>query len=207
MKMKFPGHINFMLFGAVISLLFASCKSSNSYNAKYEAAWAEVIQSEDWKSSLSQDQPGEMYADGNTGEEQWLTDNESRLIEKDPFEIKYDSWVSRAYLKIIAEAEAADNEIKTEYDRFIAENPDASVSTDENVVKIMKLYKRKYEAHKSMLEGLKSWHALDSYGSDDLKFFKEENRKVVQGMYRNGRPDDKIIDFLVYKLADLYHLE
>ena len=148
-----------------------------------------------------------MYADGNESEDQWITGNDRNVEAKDPFEIKFDSWVSQAYLKIIEEAETADNEIKAEYDRFIAENPDAAASTDENVVKMMQLYKRKYESHKAMLDGLKSWNAFESYGSDDLKFFKEENRKVVKGMYRNGRQEEKIVDFLVYKLADLYHLD
>ena len=207
MKMKFPGHITFIIFGTIVLLFSTSCKTSKSYNAKYEAAWQEVVESEAWRSSLGEDQSAEMYANGTEEEDEWLTGNERNVAVKDPFEIKYDSWVSRAYMKIIAEAEAADNEIKAEYDRFIAENPDAAVSTDENVVKIMRLYKRKYESHKSMLDGLKSWHAFESYGSDDLKFFKEENRKVIQGMYRNGRQEEKIIDFLVYKLADLYHLE
>ena len=205
--MKFTGHIHIVIIGSIAGLFFASCKSSKSYNAKYEAAWQDVIQSDAWRSSIDEDQTDGLYATGNGAEEKWLTDKENNVVEKDPFEIKYDLWVSRAYSKIISEAEAADNEIKAEYDRFLAENPDASVSTDENVVKIMRIYKRKYEAHKAMLDGLKSWHAFESYGSDDLKFFKEENRKVVQGMYRNGRPDEKIIDFLVYKLADLYHLE
>lgn len=205
--MKFAGHINFTILSAVAVMALSSCKTSNSYKAKYEAAWQEVVESEAWRSSLEEAQAAEMYANENQADDQWLTGNARNITAKDPFEIKYDSWVSQAYLKIISEAEAADNEIKAEYERFIAENPDAAVSTDENVAKIMRLYQRKYESHKAMLDGLKSWHAFESYGSDDLKFFKEENRKVVKGMYRNGRQDEKIIDFLVYKLADLYHLE
>ena len=205
--MKIPGHIKFLAFAAIAIFLLSACKTSKSYNAKYEAAWQEVVKSDAWRSSLEEDQVADLYVDGSSADNQWLGDNERIEAVKDPFEVKYDFWVSRAYMKIIAEAEAADNEIKAEYDRFIAENPDAAVSTDENVQKIMRLYKRKYEAHKAMLDGLKSWHAMESYGSDDLKFFKEENRKAVKGMYSRGRQEEKIIDFLVYKLADLYHFE
>ena len=205
--MKYSGHINFIVFTAIAIILLSSCKTSKTYNAKYEAAWQEIVKSEAWKSSLEEGRSDDLYADVNESENQWLTGNERNVETKDPFEMKFDSWVSQAYLKIIEEAEAADNEIKAEYDRFIAENPNAATSTDENVIKMMQLYKRKYESHKAMLDGLKSWHAFESYGSDDLKFFKEENRKVIKGMYRNGRQEEKIIDFLVYKLADLYHLE
>ena len=192
---------------AIVGLLMTECSSSKSYRAKYEAAWQEVVESQAWQISLDQAHSDDLYADGDPTEEQWLIGNERKPLISNSFESKYDSWVNRAYFKIITEAEAADKNIKAEYERFIAENPDAATSTDDHVVKIMRLYQKKYESHRSMLDGLKSWQSFEAYGSDDLKFFKEENREVVWAMYRDRQKEENIIDFLVYKLADLYHLE
>ena len=166
-----------------------------------------MVESEAWQSSIDQADSEELYVVGDESDDNWLSGNDREPKVRSSFESKYDSWVNRAYFKIITEAEAADKNIKAEYERFIAENPDAATSTDDNVIKIMQLYQRKYESHKSMLEGLKSWQAFEAYGSDDLKFFKEENREVVMAMYKDRQKEENIIDFLVYKLADLYHLE
>lgn len=186
--------------------LCLACSSSKNSNPKYEAAWQQLVDSEQWEASLDAAQEGRFGVDNQEYKGEEVTD---AIVDEstDPFEDQYESWVSRAYFKIITEAEEADHRIKAEHDRFLAENPEADTSTDENVQRIMERYKRRYQAHQSMLEGLKSWHAFDAYGSDDLKFFKEENREVVRGMYLRGRPDEKIVDFLVYKLADLYHFE
>lgn len=205
MKIYRTKHNCLMAIIALSGLLMASCGSSKSYKAKYETAWQEVVESEAWQSSLNPDPSVDLYAQGNETDEQWLTGNDRGSVANRGFESKYNSWVNRAYFKIISEAEAADKNIKAEYERFIAENPDATTSTDDQVVKIVELYQRKYKSHKSMLEGLKSWQAFETYGSDDLKFFKEENREVVWAMYNDRQKEENIIDFLVYKLADLYH--
>ncbi len=191
-----------LLFTCLILAGLVSCGSS--YNARYEAEWKEIVRSETWKASLNdtpeaalplaEDQSESGFTEGNPG------------LGADPFHSKYQSLVARAYFKIITEAEAADVRIKSDYDRFLAENPDFATSSDENVNRIVKLYRKKYSAHKTMLEGLKSWDALDEYGSDDLDFFLLENQQVARAMYTNGMSDKEIIDYLVYKLADLYHL-
>ena len=67
--------------------------------------------------------------------------------------------------------------------------------------------KLKYEAHWKMLEGLKSWNAFSEYGSDDLDFFKQEQIENAYLMFSKGSSDTEIINFLVYRLADLYHFE
>jgi hypothetical protein len=58
-----------------------------------------------------------------------------------------------------------------------------------------------------MLEGLKSWKAFNEYGSDDLDFFLSENLPRAHSMHSNGRGDEEILRYLVYRLADLYHFE
>jgi hypothetical protein len=58
-----------------------------------------------------------------------------------------------------------------------------------------------------MLEGLKSWNIMSVYGTDDLDFFKAENKGKVAEMIAAGRSQDFILNYLIYKLADLYHFE
>ena len=179
----------------------AGCGSS--HNARYEAQWKEIVKSEAWKSSLDETRDDPFIA----------TKNETGIVasslelKADPFNHKYRSLVSRAYFKIISEAEAADIRIKADYDRFLTENPDFATSTDENVRQIVLLYRKKYSAHKTMLDGLRSWDAFDEYGSDDLDFFLQEHQEVARAMHANGLSDKEIVDYLVYKLADLYHLD
>ena len=202
---KLRGLIYLFIGGAAISM--TGCKSSKSYEAKYDAAWQEVLASDAWKESLEQPQTGDDDIAVTSDDDLWLTDENSSRLVSDPFWEQYDSWIRRAYFMIITEAEKADSRIKSEYERFLAENPEAAESRDENVMRIMALYKKKYRAHETMLTGLKSWHAFEEYGSDDLKFFKQENEKVVRSMYRTGEKEKHIVDYLVYKLADLYHLD
>ena len=195
---------------AILSIAFVlmtACSTSKSYRAKYEAAWQKLVESEAWEESLQQNVATDRILEASAEEDNWLSDHQAATTVTDPFQSSYDSWVNQAYFKIITEAEEADSRIKTEYSTFLAENPDAANSADENVVQILSLYEKKYKAHENMLSGLKSWHAFEDFGSDDLKFFKEEYENVVRSMFRRGHDDKQIINYLVYKLADLYHLD
>jgi hypothetical protein len=40
-----------------------------------------------------------------------------------------------------------------------------------------------------------------------LDYFKAENRNAVTKMKRQGETNAQIVNFLIYKMADLYHLE
>ena len=202
---KLRGLLYLFLCGAVTFI--PGCKSSKSYEAKYDAAWQQVLASDAWKESLEQSDSADEGIALSSDDDLWLTDDNSSRLVSDPFFERYDSWIRRAYFKIIMEAEKADSRIKSEYERFLVENPEAAKSRDENVMRIMALYQKKYKAHETMLDGLKSWNAFEEYGSDDLKFFKQENEKVVRSMYRTGEEEKHIVDYLVYKLADLYHLD
>ncbi len=194
-----------LLFGyLVIGGLALGCGSS--YNARYEAEWKEIVQSDTWKASLNDPYKEEVFPLEDDGADMSNADR-TMGIGADPINARYHSWVSRAYNKIITEAEAADRKIKSDYERFLVENPDFASSADENVRRIASLYRKKFSSHKTMLDGLKSWHAFDEYGSDDLDFFMLEHQEVARAMYRNGMSDKEIIDYLVYKLADLYHLD
>lgn len=197
----------FHWFFCSLALLMTGCKSTKSYDARYEAAWKKVIASEQWRESIANLQERDELMEASSEDDLWLTKETISAVASDPFTERYNSWIRMAYFKIITEAEEADSRIKAEYNRFIKENPEAANSTDENVVRIMALYQKKYLAHETMLSGLKSWNAFDEFGSDDLKFFMQENEKVIRSMDRRGQKESQIVNYLVYQLADLYHLD
>jgi hypothetical protein len=58
-----------------------------------------------------------------------------------------------------------------------------------------------------MLGGLKSWNIFSENKSGDLDYFKAENREAVSKMKADGEGNTQIVNYLIYKLADLYHLE
>lgn len=154
---------------------------------------------------------------GKQAQEQELyvsTDNEMILIEE-PGEIKnntlfekdYQSLVSRAYFKIITEAEKADARISSEY-RMLQEQEENNPSRiDKQFKRRKELVAKKYNAHKAMLGGLKSWNIFSENKSGDLDYFKAENREAVSKMKADGEGNAQIVNYLIYKLADLYHLE
>jgi len=106
---------------------------------------------------------------------------------------------------LLNEAKKADQYLLEEYNYLLKSSknrPDREAYNKE-----LALAKLTYEAHWNMLEGLKSWNAFSAYGSDDLDFFKQEQIKNAYLMFRKGSSDTEIIDFLVYRLADLYYVE
>ena len=90
------------------TLLLSGCGPTKPYQAKYEAAWLEVVKSEAWKESFQEQQAKDEFLEANVADDGWLTENEDTSLVTDPFLSNYDSWVKRAYYKIITEAEKAD---------------------------------------------------------------------------------------------------
>ncbi|MFK5974750.1 MAG: hypothetical protein QM485_15920 [Flavobacteriaceae bacterium] len=189
----------------LIVLLAGGCSSSKTnYKRQYAKAWEKVIKSEAWKNSLTVENTTASHQ--NVGFYQ--SAESSPLFDADTeFMSNYHSLVSRAYVKIISEAENANNRLKSEYENWNAKKADPTVHKNAKFKKNLHLINRKYEAHREMLQGLKSWKIFSEYGTDDLKFFKKENLKEVRSMIRKGKSDVAIIGFLVYKLADLYHFD
>lgn len=185
-------------------ILITSCSSGKTkYQLRYNEIWKEMIQSQVWKESLNNENQvayTTMYA---SADDDVILEPENSFLDNDVlFEKKYHSLVSRAYFKIITEAEKLDARITAEY----------SMLQEKSVVdKVYKKNKeeitRKYKAHKAMLSGLKSWNIFSEDRSGDLAYFKKENREAVQTMFGNGDSMDQMVNFLIYKLADLYHVE
>ena len=179
----------------------ASCGLTKThYQREYARVWKEHIKSEAWKQSLitaNSYTKDDLYA--STDAEVPLADDN---IVESIFHSKYESLVIRAYFKIITEAEKADAQITADY-KLLNEN-ESAVKVDKK--KIQAITKR-YEAHKAMLDGLKSWNIFSDDRSGDLDYFKAENEIEIQNMISGGESDNQIVNYLIYKLADLYHIE
>ncbi|WP_299533406.1 hypothetical protein [Ulvibacterium sp.] len=184
-----------------------------NFKREYNKVWKEMVKSEAWKNSLLADRtvkPKEemdfytSILDAGIGRE----DSYNPLMEEEvAFEEKYNTLVSRAYFKIIAEAEKADHRLKKEYEEWNAKKFEAGNKGNVAFRKQLNLINRRYSAHQKMLKGLKSWNILSEYRSDDLRFFKNENRDEVKQMFNTGKEDSAIVNLLIYRLADLYHFE
>ncbi len=150
----------------------------------------------------------------NEGTDLYVSNSETVLVEDQStakvdiealFDKRFNSLVSRAYVKIISEAKNADSHLKGEYERWNAMQQNPDFKKDRYFRKNYEGIMKKYQAHSRMLEGLKSWNVFSEFGTNDLDFFKTENKKKVREMYRNGSTEDNIINYLIYRLADLYH--
>ena len=192
---------------------FVSCSTSKSkYQREYTRVWKEIIKSEAWKNSLLTEN-----AEGRIGNSELYATNTDTGIAEDRFtanidmevlfDKRFNSLVSRAYFKIISEAENADTRLKAEFDRWNSMQQNTSLKKDHAFKKKYETVTRRYNAHKEMLEGLKSWNIFSDFRSNDLDFFKAENKNEIHKMYQNGSTEDNMINFLVYRLADLYHYE
>ncbi|MEX0291491.1 MAG: hypothetical protein AB3N14_20475 [Flavobacteriaceae bacterium] len=195
----------------LLSILTAvSCAGTNKrFNREYARVWKETIKSEAWKLSLQKNQ------EGRTGEElDFYASNEDMIVKDEiknsparEFDQKYSKLVSKAYYKIIAEAEKSDDRLRKEYERLYLKEAENDVAQGGKNKTGLSLASKKYKAHKEMLDGLKSWNIMSDYGSDDLEFFQEEHKNHVTKMLENGQSEAAIMNYLVYKLADLYHFE
>ncbi|MCW5514786.1 hypothetical protein [Muriicola sp. Z0-33] len=190
------------------AVILASCAGSNSkFKQEYARVWKETIKSDAWKASLVDRSDTDLQEDQNfyTSNEEVVLDAETITGGKAGINEKYKNLVADAYFKIIAEAEKSDRRLKNEYERLTQQgNQGTSSKLNKNE---LVLAAKKYEAHNAMLNGLKSWNIMSEYGSDDLEFFQAEHRKKVVAMISASQSEEAIINYLVYKLADLYHFE
>ena len=168
-----------------------------------------MIKSKAWEESLlAKQQPNEaekLYV--STADDIMVLDEPNLSVSNTGFDHKYQSLVSKAYFKIITEAEKADARITAEYRLLNKQIVSKNGIKEKSLKKEQEEMTRKYNAHKAMLEGLKSWNIFNENRTGDLDYFKAENREAVQEMTENGENDARMVNFLIYKLADLYHVE
>jgi len=199
-------------FLLLIFLIEGCTSSQTNFKRDYRKIWKETIKSEAWNRSLQKDE----FLLANDSKEYYSSTEDDVILEGDnfyknttyaAFEEKYASLISRAYFKIIAEAEEADSRIEQDYLRLSSQKAALENHNNKDYKKNLELARKRYIAHREILDGLKSWNAFNEYGSDDLEFFKEEQADTAYRMFLNGESDENIINFLIYKLADLYQYE
>ena len=191
----------------VCAMILASCAGSHTkFKREYARVWKETIKSDAWQASLITT-GADFQEDQNfyTSTEELVLNTSFKSKTTADFNEKYNKLVSKAYYKIIAEAEKSDKRLKEEYQRLTLHKVHGITS------KLNKgdlaLVTKKYEAHSAMLNGLKSWNIMSEYGTDDLEFFQAEHRAKVVDMLEGNHSEEVIINYLVYKLADLYHFD
>ena len=206
MKKQFKkyGSLVFLLF--VITSLYNCSLTQTSYQKEYNRIWREMVKSEAWQESIEkQAQEEELYA---SADNEMIVLEESRIKKnKTLFDKEYQTLVSRAYFKIITEAEKADARITSEYRILQKRQEQNPAGVDKNFKRKKEAISKKYHAHKAMLNGLKSWNIFSENRSGDIDYFKMEYRNEVEKMISNGDEKSQIVNFLIYKLADLYHLD
>ncbi|EAR02875.1 hypothetical protein [Maribacter sp. HTCC2170] len=207
------GNFKTLLTIVVLGCVLGSCSTTKSkYQREYTQVWKEIIKSEAWKNSLVAKNSNEKEYNSDfvaINEDDVLADDglSTKLNLESLFEERFHSLVSRAYFKIISEAENADTRLSAEYERWNRMQANEGLKKDRDFKKKYEVVTKKYHAHKQMLEGLKSWNIFSEYRSNDLDFFKAENKVEIQSMYDQGSTEDQMISYLVYRLADLYHYE
>lgn len=201
-------------------LLFClqGCASLQKEEDPYQQAWNQRL-------STLQDQNAPQLSLGGTTRATGLTDSETTLELQEAYYAlpglsqistsqvspefiqTYPRLVSRAYFRLIAEALDADREIVSAYQHWYVESRKDRNEGDQKVKEEFQLAKRRYEAHRQMLEGLRSWKSFQENGSDDLEFFLDEQLRASFALYQKGASDQRIVDYLMTELADLYHKE
>ena len=201
MKIKVGRSILAKFIILLVSVSLTGCGATQThYQREYAKVWKKLIQTKAWQESL--------VADHSNAAQELYASNDAEVIlatskkKETTFEDVYQTLVSKAYSKIITEAEKADARIASEYGQI----QDNAFSNKTNKKKMAEITKR-YKAHTAMLSGLKSWNIFSEDRSGDLDYFKADHRQEVQKMFRSDKTDEFIINYLIYKLADLYHLE
>lgn len=206
MKKGFEYYGTYVLLFVLMSVVFGCSVTQTSYQREYNKIWREMVKSEAFQKSLEkQAQEQELYASSDN--DMILLDETLEVKSNILFEKDYQSLVSRAYFKIITEAEKADAKISSEYKILEEQEENNPLGVDKQFKKRKDLVIKKYNAHKAMLGGLKSWNIFSEHRSGDLDYFKAENREAVSKMKSNGEGNAQIVNYLIYKMADLYHLE
>lgn len=197
----------------VLVVLISGCTSlKTNFNKKYREEWKKIIKSQAWNDALEySNELASLDAENSFIKPSELlvvnVDYESIIAADARFNEKYNSLVSRAYFKIITEAQKADSRLKEAYVRLNTEKKESVNKNNPDYKERLALASKRYNAHRKMLEGLKGWNIFSENRTGDLEFFKKENINTVYKKHIAGDADDAIIGFLVYQLADLYHFE
>jgi hypothetical protein len=192
-----------VVFALYMGSMLHSCKVFDKGSEPYDAAWEEVVDSGSWKGSF---QP----VSGTTtpGEIHYAIPDYSPLESPNAdaeFLKRYPAMVSRAYFRLISEAMDADQRISKSYQDLYRRTRLPQAQKNRILQQEFEVAEKRFLAHREMLDGLRSWNAFNDFGSDDLDFFMQEELEVSYEKYERGVQEDQLIDYLMRRLADLYH--
>ena len=190
-------------FMAVLGLLFGACSSVQPGTESYTHAWEEVVDSERWETALNE--PPRAPAENPTYFAVPEYDPRETTEASPDFVQRYPVLVSRAYFRLISEAMEADKEVARSYQELYRESRSIEEQNNIRLQKEFETSQKRFLAHREMLNGLRSWNAFNRYGSDDLDFFLKEEFEPVYEKYNRGVKEDDLVDYLMRRLADLYH--
>lgn len=185
-------------------LVLISCSAVRTSSDPYSDAWKEVLESRSWEASLeAQPSPSAgrvtHYAIPTYGPLESTTADAEFLK-------RYPALVSRAYFRLIGEALDSDRRVARSYQELYRKSRQPENQNDPVLQREYETARKRFLAHREMLEGLRSWNAFNEYGSDDLDFFLQEQLEATYEKYERGVEEDLLIDYLMRRLADLYHL-
>ena len=185
-------------------MFFTSCGGLRVAPDPYADAWDEVVESRSWQTSL-QPQPQTPAEHETHYAIPSYSPLEASLADPD-FLRRYPALVSRAYFRLISEAMDADRRVAKSYQDLYRKSRQPEYQKDPLLQREYETARKRYLAHREMLDGLRSWNAFNEYGSDDLDFFLQEQLEVAYEKYERGVKEDQLVDYLMRRLADLYHL-
>lgn len=122
------------------------------------------------------------------------------------FKKKYHYLVARAYFRLLSEAQKSERKLKAEFNQYTVES-DMARQQNNSLQEKLELTQKKYEAHRAMLFGLKSWNLFSDDRTGDMFYFMVENEDRIFQMHQREISETKMVKFLIYRLADLYHIE
>jgi hypothetical protein len=188
----------------IATALLTACTALQPAQDPYGDAWKQVVSSGQWASSLKAAPPESPVEHERHYAIPSYSPLESTLATPE-FMQQYPAMVSWAYFRLIGEALEADRRVAKTYQELYRKAGLSESKTDAALQGEFEMARRRFEAHREMLEGLRSWKAFNEFGSDDLNFFMQEQLPVSYEMFQRGVRQDKIIDHLMRGLADLYH--
>lgn len=192
------------LMGGLFLLFCLGCSGIKKGGDPYAKTWESVISSQDWKHALKLNP--DSTAAGNEAYFALPNWTDGSAAAADPeFVEAYPKLVSRAYFRLIAEALRADRRIRMSYQELSYQMYNADGSPSQRLKKDFETARKRYVAHRQMLDGLLAWRAFNTFGSDDLEYFMRQQLAPSLALYQRGVRQDKILDFLMTELADLYH--
>ncbi len=118
---------------------------------------------------------------------------------------KYDAWIYEAYVKLMNEGQQVNSELQQEYIVLKAKVNTYKKTED---IEPLKTIEKKFSAHTDMLLSIKKWKLTPEEirnPEGELKKMKESYVKKIYAMHLNDKPENKIIDYIEVRLADLYH--